>query len=174
VGFCVCAALLVACGGSRVTDVYAALDSGGLRQRTQFYTDTVSIFCVAQVAGASAGTTVNAKIRETATPSGAADVLLAVGEDVVSSSAPDTIAFELTKPPDNPDGPWPVGKFECDIQLDGVQEGSTTFDILMPRCPVYPVAAGDVCAGYYPVGAVCASADQTKGCLCDPTGVWKC
>ena len=167
-------ALATSCGGPRVSDVYSALDSGGERRRTEFFTDTESIYCIADIAGAAKGTTVNAKIRIVQIAGRGTDLLIAIGEDVVSDATPTTVAFQLQKPQDATDAPWPVGKFECDILLDGALDGSAIFDITMPACPVYPVSPGEVCAGYYPPGARCPAIDQTMTCTCGPEGVWGC
>jgi hypothetical protein len=165
---------VAACRGDTVSDVYTALDGSGVRRRTAFYTDTETIFCVAVVTGAPSGTTVNAKIRQLSAQAEPVDLLLAVGEDV-ASGASTTVAFELQKPADNPNGAWPVGQFRCEIYLDGIEDASTSFEIQMPDCPLYPVATGDLCAGYYPANARCLAVDQTKTCVCDPaSGNWQC
>jgi hypothetical protein len=163
-----------ACGGGAiVSDCFTALDAAGDRRRTEFFTDTENIFCVAKIAAAPTGTTVNAKIRFVEAAGQPQDILLAIGEDV-ASGAETTSAFQLIKPPDTPDAPWPVGKFACDILLDGVESASVSFDIVMPECPLYAVSNGVSCAGYYPVGAQCPAVVQTQTCTCDSSGSWKC
>jgi hypothetical protein len=162
------------CGGPTVTDSYMALDATGDRRRSEFYTDTESIYCLAEVVAAPKGTTVNATIRMTQSASATpVDVLLAVGEEVVDDSR-QTVSFELTKPAAQPNGPWPVGAFECDVFLEGKQAAAAPFRVAMPFCPAYPVSDGETCAGFYPVGARCRAADQTKICTCDASGSWKC
>jgi hypothetical protein len=164
-----------ACSGNGgVHDVYMALDAAGERRRTTFFTDTESIYCIADVTGARTGTTVNAYVVQTSTPTGPSENILAVGEQV--ASGPESLlAFELVKPASAPDAPWPLGNFECRIDIDGTPAASATFDVEMPICPVYPVTAGLSCAGYYPANARCPSADATIVCTCDATtGTWLC
>jgi hypothetical protein len=157
-----------------VADVYISLDSDGARHRTEFFTDTESIYCIADIVAAPKGTTVDAELRliQGATP---APQLLALGEGVVNSSSTKvTEAFQLVKPPDMTNGPWPVGHFECDILIDGAPAATAPFEVTRPMCPLYPAQQGVPCAGFYPIGSMCPAIVQAQMCVCDASGSWKC
>jgi hypothetical protein len=158
-----------------VADVYMSIDSDGSRHRTEFFTDTESIYCIAKIVAAPMGTTVDARLLLTESTTAPTPQLLALGEDVVGASdtkATDT--FQVLKPSAMMNGPWPVGRFECDILIDGEAAASTTFAITMPSCPLYPAQEGVPCAGFYPPDARCPAALSTQTCVCDVSGSWKC
>jgi hypothetical protein len=155
-----------------VADVYMSLDSDGTRHRTEFFTDTQSIYCIADVVAAPKGTTVEGQLRQVQ-GAGPTPALLGLGEDVVSG-ARTVDSFQLTRPLNMANAPWPVGHFECDILIDGVQAAVASFEITMPQCPLYPAQDGLSCAGFYPVGTNCMAVVQTQTCVCDASGIWKC
>lgn len=89
-----------------------------------------------------------------------------------------------------PPPPWPVGKYRCEIYVDGAMQGSADFDVGFPdgdanhiagqaykgqgACPVTPVLAGNPCWDYVLPGQQCLSGIG-KTCACDKaSGVWVC
>jgi hypothetical protein len=176
------ASALVGCGAD--VKVYMALDEQGDRKRSTFYTDTEDIICVAEVPAPRDGITVSATIRQTRTvDEKGVDVLVGIGESVpqkqVAGTGVPKVSFALVRAGANgntltDEEPWPPGTFECDIAVDGIQKGTASFDILIPKCPLYPAAQGIRCAGFYPVdGDPCPAADQSVLCTCKETG-WDC
>jgi hypothetical protein len=175
------APVVASCGSSSAT-VYMALDNDGARKRSTFYTDTESIVCVAEVPAPKAGITVSAVIRQTS-PDHRVDNVLGVGEQVPQKQTAGTsvpkVSFALVKSLAGNTGqddstPWPVGQFQCEVSVDGTLKGIAAFEIVMPDCPLYPVATGILCKGFYPVGASCPAQDQSIKCKCDDSGYWVC
>jgi hypothetical protein len=88
-----------------------------------------------------------------------------------------------------PPPPWPVGKYRCEIYVDGVLQGQSDFDVRYPdgsgqaytgkfgnqgACPVSPVLPQATCWDYVVPGAQCLNSIGSV-CTCDQTaGVWKC
>jgi hypothetical protein len=90
-------------------------------------------------------------------------------QDVASSSTQTGMPLALI--------PFPAGLYSCDVTLDGVEAGSTEFEVDYPpgNCPVPPPTDGIPCYNWVPKGASCAgnSSDQ-KTCVCGESGVWSC
>jgi hypothetical protein len=76
--------------------------------------------------------------------------------------------------------PYPVGEYECEVDVDGVEAGTTDFQIEYPppdvsgyQCPAAAPLDGVVCAGWVPQGAHCPGFNSTECCVCDGAG-WSC
>jgi hypothetical protein len=79
--------------------------------------------------------------------------------------------------------PYPVGDFNCEVDVDGEIQGVTDFSILYPpkvmvngvneECPVSPPFPGAICAGWVEQGSVCTGFDDTTLCTCDGAA-WTC
>jgi hypothetical protein len=175
--------VLPSCGSNDVK-VYMALDEQGARKRSSFYTDTESIVCIAEVPAPRDGITVSATVRQTRTiDQKPVNVVIAIGETVpqkqVAGSGVPKVSFSLVRASVNGNAlsdqePWPAGGFQCEVSIDGIQRGSAAFDVLIPKCPLYPAAQGLRCTGFYPVnGDPCPAADQSVTCVCKDTG-WDC
>jgi hypothetical protein len=175
---------LLASACSSGAKVYMALDEQGDRKRSTFYTDTETMVCIAEIPAPRDGITVSATIRQTRTvDEKSVNVLIGVGESVpqkqVAGSSVPKVSFTLVHANANgatltDDEPWPPGSFECEVSVDGVARGSAPFDVVIPKCPLYPAAQGVRCAGFYPVnGDPCPAADQSVQCTCKDTG-WDC
>jgi hypothetical protein len=188
---------------TQVISVFMALDGTGNRVRDTFYPDTTSIYCDIDWVGRDPDTTLNAFIHqhkgETAPGSGSlapVDRILGVGEsNPGEQNAIVSFTWSLTSTDGGGTPPYPVGEFTCDIQVNGVAAGSTTFDITYPGCkktdpsncggdgtdcPLGGAAInGTVCIGLYRDGANCPSttaASTTNACTCnkDGNGLWAC
>jgi len=175
------APVLASCGSPGAT-VFMALDNDGTRKRSTFYTDTEAIVCVAEVPAPKNGITVSALIRQTRSDHNV-NYVLGIGEQVPQKQAAGTsvpkVAFALVKSLAGDTGlddstPWPAGAFQCEVSVDGTLKGIATFEIVVPDCPLYPVAAGILCKGFYPKGASCPAQDQSIKCTCDDSGYWVC
>ncbi|HSQ65111.1 MAG TPA: hypothetical protein VLM85_17940 [Polyangiaceae bacterium] len=176
---------------SEVRAVYMSLDSGGARVRKTFYTDTTSISCVIDWVGNSADTTIDAVIKQTykedpnnpGSIMAFAGAIMAAGEQA-GTEGEATYAFTWTMQSPNGGGvaPYPIGKYECDISVNGEAAGTTGFDIEYPTpdsnkhmCPAEGAATpGAACAGWVVQGATCPSAaDMSQTCVCGGA-TWSC
>jgi hypothetical protein len=107
------------------------------------------------------------------------------GKDSAGPGA--TCCYNPTGKPANCSGvlPYPVGTFQCVVQIDGVRQSEApTFQIDYPPgvkqpngeiyiCPVAPPVTGMVCTGWVPMGAKCAGYHAPEICTC--TGAtWNC
>jgi hypothetical protein len=169
---------LLACDTAGFKDSYVALDAQGNRKRDVFFTDTESIFCVAEMASGVDDVTVVAKLRARAlydeftgepheldTIAGAEEQAPGAGTDI-------TVSFLIEKP----EGIefYPAGWFVCELYLDGKLESSLDFEVRYPKCPFEPVQAEKPCAGVVLFGSKCPSPDGLT-CRCQPEpGVWEC
>jgi hypothetical protein len=170
---------LVSCNTAAVKKSYMSLDSEGNRRRTVFYTDTDTIYCVGELALGRKDVSVEASFRSTAlaTPKGdlvPIDAVLAVQDVSPGSTGSDVVvSFQLLKLA-NPTGPWPAGKFACDLAIDGEFEASAPFEIQYPPCPFQPPVTGDTCAGFFLPKSTCPGAVSPQTCTCTDHGVWQC
>ena len=178
--FLLLGAVLASCGSGPSVDAFMALD-GGERKRNTFFTDTENINCIAQMKGSRDGLTVFATVRQTQASDGKAEALTFQIGELPANKSTTSLVFGLAHAgnpnlvgPENAD-PWPVGAFVCEVAVDGVVKATAPFVIQMPKCPVYPAGAGYRCAGFYPAGSVCPSADTAVNCTCSgDTGLWVC
>lgn len=180
VSLCAPAACLRTAGVQRA---FMALDGSGDRPRSEFFADTQAIFCDVVYSSGRTDLTIDARIRSTALWDEAAqavlpaDVVEAVGEAAGAQGVGNTQAFQWqpAPPPDagaSDQVPFPVGDFVCDVLLDGEVAESVPFTVRFPACPVPPVVAGVICAGWVQEGSACPDAQGTT-CTCTG-GTWQC
>lgn len=186
-----------ACADRELHSIVMALDATGDRPRSEFYTDTTSIFCVADYASTRKDITINAIIRKVLDENNnPADEILAVGE-IAPGISHGQLSFELHHPEPPPGSmasgtlPFPVGTFRCELYVDGLEPGGAEnvkpspkgqnrapqqqieFKIKYPSCPVAFPQTNVVCGGYYRTGQQCRGANNKTTCTCDGT-VWQC
>ena len=168
-----------------------ALDTGGARVRNVFYTDTTSISCVLDWVGNSPDTTIDAIIKQTykEDPSNPgslvpfAGAIMAAGE-LAGTEGPATFGFPwaMQSPSGGGVAPYPIGKYECDISVNGEAAGTATFTVQYPpldsnghMCPAAGVAMPlTTCEGWVQQGATCPSAkDLSQTCVCGGA-TWSC
>jgi len=171
---------LVSCNTAAVKHGYMSLDAQGSRRRSTFYTDTDTIYCIAELAVGRADVTVQGTFRAldfSVPPKGdwvPTNTVLAVSDLATSTTGSDVIAaFQLIKKVDT-SGPWPAGRFVCELSIDGELEESVPFEILYPDCPFQPPFDGDQCAGFFLPASSCPGAVTAQTCVCSDTGTWQC
>ena len=170
-------AALAGCDTAGFKRSYLALDSEGHRKRDSFFTDTESMFCVAELASGVDDVTVQGVFELRAIfssesgervpiqrPIGSAEVAPGAGEDLIAS-------FELLRA--NAEEPYQAGDYACLLYLNGELESELTFPIHYPSCPAAPIEAGFRCAGFVLNGQVCPGASGNP-CVCDASGTWQC
>jgi len=173
------AGVLFACQTAGVDRAYMALDENGARKRTQFFTDTQSIWCDVEYSSGRMDLTIDAVVRATQLwndermANVPVDVEVARGETVGKQGANNVESFEwLPGGQSEQTVPFPVGDFVCDLTLDGQSVASLPFTIDFPPCPVDIVTGGAPCAGWVREGSVCPGALGSP-CTCTG-GVWSC
>jgi hypothetical protein len=176
-----CLAALVAlssCRSAGIKRAYMSLDSDGKRKRDVFFTDTESIFCVAEIASGREDLSVGGAWRATSFYSpldgskAPSNSLLAIGEEAPGAGEDVRVFFELLN--QNDDTPYPAGTFVCDLSLDGEVEESLDFEIRFPACPAAPLFSGLVCADFVVQGSACPGATEGTNCICAESGIWEC
>jgi hypothetical protein len=169
--------LLAGCDTAGFKRTYMALDSQGQRKRDTFFTDSESIFCVAELASGVEDTTVHGVFdqRSIFLPEngqkvdfrqqiGSAELAPGKGEELIAS-------FELKRT--NAEDPYLAGEYGCLLYLNGELESALSFQVLYPSCPLAPVQPGFRCAGFVLDGKECTGATG-RPCQCGPSGVWEC
>ncbi len=175
--------------------VFAALDGAGDRPRTQFFTDTATIYCDVVWVGKGTDETMNVQFLQTTGEEPIYDGtntlvnvsrLWAAGEDVPGEGA-STVGFAFGAPSAIDGGttlPFPVGHYKCLVTVQGVNAGEADFDVIYPTpdCPALGAAYdGLSCVGYQQ-NAKCpndSAYDPTNpSCTCqqipDLTRVFQC
>jgi hypothetical protein len=175
-----------ACRDAGLTDAYMALDSGGMLQRTLFYTDTATIYCVGKLDSGVADVSVSAVVRASSLYVSDRDAFVPVDEIVAVSDADQTpgmgqsvVAFQLNKAVSDPsidssDVPFNPGTYVCDLYVNGDLDRSVPFAIDFPACPVAPPVDGGPCAGWVRPSSTCAGAQAGVECTCGSKGTWSC
>lgn len=189
---------------ANISDVYMALDGDGNRKRNIFFTDTQSIHCVVEAGIGRDGATVEVIIRQVqrfdldngktfdsdrvvtsveTSPARADGVTkLDVILDKVALAQFDGVKVPITDP-DNPppvpvEDPFPVGRFVCEVRLEGDLKGQATFNIQIPPCPTAVITPNTACYGFYPEGQQCKrygdSSAENDSCDCDKQKGWQC
>lgn len=186
-------ALVPACTQTaNVSDVFMALDGEGDRKRLEFFTDTSEIHCVTQIGVGRPGVTLEVLIRQIQGYDAEAnrffdtDRVFAYVEVTPSpADGAQLVDFPLTPlnaagEPDD-EAPFPAGRFQCEVRLDGKLEGVALYNIRFPPCPTSALAGRPdkaVCQGFYEVGRECPaygleSRDPDR-CRCTNAGLWDC
>ncbi|MBL8606395.1 MAG: hypothetical protein JNL38_03705 [Myxococcales bacterium] len=173
-----------------IRDVYMSLDQSGARQRTSFFTDTQSIVCIIEYSAGREGATIEALIRQntrydfTNNSAPNADRVTGSLDVAAAKGANQVLALALTKKDpvtgeDKDDLPFPVGKYTCEVRVDGKLEDQAVFTIEFPPCPTSAIRPGSLCLGFYKEKQECpafgASSKEPGSCRCDgPGGTWQC
>jgi hypothetical protein len=178
---CLCLLALVAlssCRSAGIKRAYMSLDSDGKRKRDFFFTDTETMFCVAEIASGREDLSVGGVWRATSFYSPVdgsqepRNAVLALDEEAPGAGEDVRVFFELTMKEN--DVPYPAGTFVCDLSLDGEVEESLDFEIRFPACPAAPLFSGFVCKDFVVDGSVCPGATAGTNCTCAETGLWEC
>jgi hypothetical protein len=168
---------LTGCDTAGLKRSYLALDSQGDRRRTAFFTDSESIFCIAELASGVTDVTVEGVFEQHTFFSpdsgepiplqrfvGMAELAPGAGEHLVT-------AFELTRAV--PQDPYTAGEYSCSLYINGDRESVLRFEIRYPDCPATPVEAGIRCAGFVLNGSSCPGT-LGQSCVCGAEGLWEC
>lgn len=177
-----------------IYESYMSID--GERRRNEFFSDTTNIVCSVEVRGARTNVTTELLIRQTQVltlepPLRATDtnVILAYADFQGAGKQ----ILEL-KPAENKDAgeqpqvkPFPVGRFQCEVYLDGKLEDTLPFNVNYAPCPPQRIEPGARCGGFYEKNRSCPAGGAgipeagppqvTAGtCTCDgsATAVWVC
>jgi hypothetical protein len=185
--------LLPSCSQTaNITEVWTALDSEGLRRRNLFFTDTKEIYCVGKAGIGRDGVTIEAFVRQSRAfdfqknDFVLVDRIAAYEEFSPERSQDPSIVDIAFKPADaaieseigTNDPPFPPGTYRCEMLLDGVLEGSATFDVEFPPCPPTEIIPGALCFGFYRIGDECPASGATGApdpkCRCTLERGWEC
>jgi hypothetical protein len=177
---------------ANVTDVWMSLDQDGARHRNVFFTDTKSIFCVAEVAIGRNNATLEMLLRRVQTYDFAkGDVVdvnvvnahneqrpaVSADRQLVTLKVPRTTTNAQGQSSEGDDVPFVPGRLQCEVSIDGQLFKSTTFNIEFPPCPTDAITPATLCVGFYPVGQTCpksgASGAPQPTCKCGEKG-WEC
>ncbi len=169
-----------------VSDFYSALDGKGLRKRNVFFADTKEIHCVAEFAAGRNDYTLSTQLRQIQEGDGKpANV---VGEVLELADGPtEQGTFDTKYTPAGPDGkpddklPYPVGRFQCELSIDGKLERTAVFNVLPSPCPNEFITPVTLCQEY-PEGLTCANGTYNgsdHSCTCTRTAngkdlAWVC
>jgi hypothetical protein len=166
---------------ANVDDLYMALDSDGNRRRDNFFTDTVEIDCIAQMASSRPDVTLEILIRQTGRfdfdqqQIVAANRVLAAQEIAPGNTGGTVLqAVPLQKLDasgmQNDALPYPAGTYQCEAYLDGQKQKTVTFDVAFPPCPDATIITATPCKGFYKVNDKCpefgASSTENVFCTC--------
>lgn len=188
---------VVACTATaNVAAVYTSIDADGARRRNVFFTDSKEIHCIAEVSNGREDVTLEGIIRQlqvydfgagsyanvdrvvanievrpqrTSGPPAKIDVALSTA---AGASAPGGEGGQETQP-------YPAGRYQCEILLDGALVGTALFNIDFPPCPTAVIQPGSLCVGYYRPSDACprdgesTSTPNPPRCTCEPSG-WSC
>lgn len=175
---------------ANVSDLWTSIDEDGSRRRQLFFTDTKKIYCVAELGVGRDDVTLKIYLRQTQIrdpeTKNVRDTNIVGGfldfhpkkgnertkEILVFSPANPTTGAE------DPNAPFPAGRFVCEAVLDGELQKAVTFNIDFPECPERVIANNEKCFGFYELGRECKAAGLTGSpnegkCVCEKAG-WKC
>lgn len=173
-----------------IVDIRMALDEEGWAQRDVFFTDTEKIYCVGRMGVGRPGVVVEMRIRQYQVYNFVTNELLdADGIAAYERDEPDRsedwqfVSLEITpKSPTEGEGgesvPFPRGRFECEMYVDGVLQGTAPFIIDFPPCPESTIVPETMCFGFYTEGSVCpkygALSRFPRTCKCTAADGWAC
>ncbi len=177
--------LLVAaasCSSAHVSDIYTSVDQQGSRRRNEFFTDSIGVYCIAEVSSGRDDQTIEMYLRRVQDENGrAVDRVVAAAEAATPKGAtrsPFIVRLLGTDDKGQPseDAPIPTGRFRCEVKIDGADEGSATFNVTYAPCPVAQISPGTVCDKFIKAGTVCprygTAGKDSATCTCN--GVWAC
>lgn len=171
-----------------ITDVFVSLDSDGARRRKEFFTDTAEIHCVVEAVIGRPGVTVEVAIRQVQRYDEAsraftnADRVLGYAEgSPPPSNERAKLPVKLTKRKANgeesDEAPYPAGRYQCEVLLDGEAQAPVAFNVRFPPCPPAQIRPGSQCIGFYEDGRECPtfgeSSKEADRCTCQVAG-WSC
>ena len=176
-----------------VRDVYVSLDQDGARRRTEFFTDSDTIFCVVELSSARSGVTLDVLIRQlslidvTSGDEGNVSRVLAASDQAVSKGTSQRLAIPLARPEledkDAADAtaapPFSAGDYQCEVSVDGAAQAPVSFRISLAQCPASEIKENTLCLGYYKAGTKCRrygdSSKESVSCTCEGgSKKWKC
>ncbi|HEY8072705.1 MAG TPA: hypothetical protein VIF62_01310 [Labilithrix sp.] len=202
--FAVSPALSTACitKTANVDDLYMALDADGNRKRSEFYTDTQQIHCVAEVANHRPDTTVTLRLRsvqlydlESQKFFDSVRMLGQLDVNPTASEGIQKIDGQLKKTHAGASGadgganadedatPFDAGRFVCEVWLDkdpatDAPDLSATFNVLIATCPPTTIVSGTKCYGFYDHDEKCpeygVGTSEPAQCTCDKVMGWAC
>lgn len=177
-----------------IFESYMSID--GERRRNVFFSDSTNIVCSVEVRGARTNVTTEMLVRQTQVltfepPLRATDTNVILAYADFQGAGKQTLEL---KPPDRADAgsqpqakPFPVGRFQCEIYLDGKLEETLPFNVNYAPCPPQRIDPGAQCGGFYEKNRSCPAGgagipeagppEVTAGtCTCDgsPTAMWAC
>lgn len=143
-----------------IFDSYMSLD--GDRQRNVFFTDSTKIQCTADIRGARADATTEILIRQTQTLSlqrtAAPENAIVVYTEFAGPGKHTIDARPADKKDASDDSeakPFPPGRYQCEIYIDGKLESTMPFNIDFAPCPPRLIENGAKCGGYYEQNRSC-------------------
>lgn len=182
--------LLPACSRTaNVSEVFTALDSIGDRRRTVFTTDTKAIHCVAELGISRPGVTLEFVVRQLQRYDFDDNVfkdsnrIIGQAEFTPAKNQAGAFKTDLTIDKLGPDGrrandgPYPPGRYQCEVSIDGERDGEAVFNIEFPPCPTAQIVPGAICFGFYQDQRQCPAfgltGDKNTVCECTKKG-WQC
>lgn len=169
------AASFVALGASAVTsltacpiatvgvfDAYMSID--GERRQNVFFTDSKNIVCTADVRGGRTNATTEFLVRQTqilnlqrtATP---VNAVLVYAD--FQGAGKQTLELKPKKKDAGADDqqqevkPFPAGRFQCEVYIDGKLEETLPFNVDYAPCPAQLIEDGAICEGFYEQNRSC-------------------
>lgn len=170
-----------------------SLDEDGSRRRGVFFTDSISINCIAEVGVGRKDVTVEILIRQIAVaPLGSEDfetinaVVAATDfHPAVTQERPALLTLTMKPSSLDQDGrvkeddqaPYTAGSYICEVYLDGEKTKTVNFNIDYAPCPTKVIQHGTPCLGFYPSSRECpangATGQPDPTCFCEDKG-WNC
>lgn len=170
------------CSSARVSDIYTAVDSNGERRRNEFFTDSIGVYCIAEISSGRNDQTLEMYLRQIQDENGkTVDRVIAASESATPKGATQQkFVVRLVAVNDKGEAseelPLPTGRFRCEAKVDGSDEGSATFNVTYAPCPVAQITGGAVCGKFVRAGTVCpkfgTAGKDPATCTCN--GVWTC
>jgi hypothetical protein len=167
---------LTTCKTAGFKEVFTSLDSQGSRRREHFFADTEEIHCIGKMVSGVADITVSGTLRATqlwdSRTESFKDVDRVVDVKELAPGASKNIIVDFLVKREN-GAPYVPGKYTCELAIDGELEGSASFDVAFPACPLAPIVSGALCEGFVAPRSSCPGA-QSEPCECGDAGVWQC
>jgi len=164
-----------------VSDFYSALDGEGFRKRNEFFTDTNEIHCVAEYAAGRNDYTLTIQLRQiqdvTGAPMDRLYTFKEAAEGATEATKFDTSFFPTVNGQRDTSAPFPPGRYQCELLLDGKLDRMAVFNVRFAPCPGAVVNSSEKCAGFYAPGIACpgvSTAGVSTTCTCDPGPDWVC
>jgi hypothetical protein len=173
-----------ACSSASVIEIYTSLDAEGGRRRKEFFTDSIGLYCVSEIASGRDDQTVEMFLRQIADQNGArVDRILLATEGPTSKGATrQKVSLQLQgvdeKGEPSDEAPLPAGRFRCEVKIDGNSGGTTEFVINYAPCPASQIFPNSACGGFVKPGTNCprygVGAGDPARCTCGQSNKWDC